>query len=384
MSEPQPWPALHGRALSIEPAARLEFGAGAVRLLPEAVGLVERHRVLVVTDPGLRAAGVLPGVLAVLGGAGLQVEVFDGVRANPTTTDVDAGGARARAFDDAAVVALGGGSAMDCAKGIALLATNPELTAADLDYRRAVPLPGLPLIAVPTTAGTGAETNGFGVIEDVERQCKLYVGHASVQPRVCVLDPELTVGLPRAVTAAAGYDALVHGIESLASRGASPVSVAYATQAVSMVTRWLPAAVADGTDLEARGQLLLAAHLAGRALTLSGLGLVHGIAHALTNHFHTVHGVALAAVLPEVMAFCADAAAGPYAVAARAMGARDAAAAAHDLAVAIGVRRPLRDLGLTEQTLDSVARGAIEDVVTVNSPRAPTLIDVQDILRQAL
>jgi alcohol dehydrogenase class IV len=395
--------ALAGRSLSVEPGVRVEFGAGALARLPDAVASLGRSRAFVVTDPGLRAAGVLDRVLAVLRSAGIRHEVFDGIRPNPSTADLDAAGKQVRAFcaaaagagagaaagagEGVAVVAVGGGSALDSAKGIALLATNPG-AAADFDYRCDPPGPGLPVIAVPTTAGTGAETNGFGVIEDVLARCKIYVGHGSVRPAVAVLDPELTLGLPRAATAATGFDALVHGIESLASRGATPLSAAYATQAVAMVSRWLPIAVEDGTDLEARAQLLLGAHLAGRALTLSGLGLVHGIAHSLTNHFHTVHGVALAGVLPEVMQFCADgpddAARAAYRTVALAMGVADPIAASRELAEAIGVRVRLSALGLTAATVDRVARGAVEDVVTANSPRTPTQPEVEALLHSAL
>ncbi len=376
---------LAARTLSVEPGARIEFGAGTLVTLPDAVASVGQTRAFVVTDPGLRAAGVLGRVLAVLTAAGVEHAVFDGVRANPTTDDLDVAGRQARAYGDAAVVAVGGGSALDAAKGIALLARNPG-SATELDYHRQPPGDGLPVVAVPTTAGTGAETNGFGVIHDPAARCKVYVGHASVRPRVCILDPELTVGLPRAATAATGIDALVHGIESLASRGSSPLSAAYAAQAVAMVSRWLPVAVEDGSDLEARAQLLLGSHLAGRALTLSGLGLVHGIGHSVTNHFGTAHGVALAGVLPEVMAWSAQGSAtarAAYATAALVMGVPDAVAAARELAVGIGVRRPLRELGLTPGTVAGVARGAVEDVVTANSPRLPTQDDVEALLRSA-
>src|SRR3954471_7008183 len=157
------------------------------------------------------------------------------------------GGARPGGRPPAAVLALGGGSALDAAKGISLLAGNPDAAAADAD-RLWDAGDGLPLIAVPTTAGTGAETNGFGVTEDRCARRKVYIGHSSVKPRIAVLDPELTLGLPARVTAATGLDALVHGIESLASRGSTPFSAAYATQAVTLVGRWLPAAYRDGGD----------------------------------------------------------------------------------------------------------------------------------------
>ncbi|MBA2639947.1 MAG: iron-containing alcohol dehydrogenase, partial [Nocardioidaceae bacterium] len=296
---------LAATTMSLEPSARIEFGVGAIARLPECLDELGADRVFLVTDVGLRAAGVVDRVVGLLESSGRAVTVHDAITPNPGTATLDAATAAVRSACSAgtaagcAVVALGGGSVLDAAKGIALLGTN-SATARDLAAGTAM-RPGLLVVAVPTTAGTGAETNGFGVIEDERAHRKLYVGDASVRPRVCVLDPELTVGLPRAATAATGIDALVHGIESLASRGANPVSVAYAAEAVRLVSGSLAAAVADGADLEARAQLLLGSHLAGRALSISGLGLVHGIAHATTSHTGAVHGVALAAVLTEVM-----------------------------------------------------------------------------------
>ena len=283
------------------------------------------------------------------------------------------------------MIAVGGGSALDAAKGISLLAGNPGAVAADADSLWDA-APGLPLIAVPTTAGTGAETNGFGVVEDTHAHRKVYIGHNSVRPRIAVLDPELTVGLPAGITAASGLDALVHGVESLASLGANPVSRAYATEAVTMVGRWLPAVYRDGADLAARGQVLFGAHLAGHALTLSGLGLVHGIGHALTAHAGIPHGVALAAVLEEVMTFTAPAASVAYETTARALRAADdspaaAIAAVCGLMAEIDIRRPLRDLGVARDQLPAIAADAVADAVTRNAPRRPTPADVLELLQ---
>jgi len=385
---------LSSTQISVQTGSRVEFGFGTLQRLPEAVAAVGKARAFVVTDPGVRAAGLLDRLLAVLTTAGVQHDVYAEVATNPSTANVDAAAAQVRAFGDASIVALGGGSALDAAKGIALLAVNAGV-AQDHDYRNIPEHEGLPLIAVPTTAGTGAETNGFGVIEDVTACCKVYIGHGSVQPKVSLLDPELTIGLPRSATAATGMDALVHGIESLASRGANPLSAAYATQAVGMVSRWLPVAVADGTDLEARSQMILAAHLAGLALSVSGLGLVHGIAHSITAHTGAVHGLALSSVLGEVMEFSLDDAGPAFRTAAIAMGvgtdsdddiarARSAIARCVDLAHEVGTDVRLAGLGCTPDILDSVATGAVADIVTANAPRQPTIQDVRSILERAL
>ncbi|MFJ9381064.1 iron-containing alcohol dehydrogenase family protein [Streptomyces sp. NPDC101455] len=377
--------------LSIDPLCRIEFGPGRIEDLPDLVSSLGMHRAFVVTDRGLRAAGIVDDVIKVLDAEGMEHGVYDGVGANPSTTNVDEGAAQARVFGPAVIVALGGGSVLDAAKGISLLVGNSDAAAADADVLWEA-LDGLPLIAVPTTSGTGAETNGFGVIEDTATRRKVYIGHPSVKPRIALLDPELTLGLPARITAATGIDALVHGIESLASRGANPLSVAYATQAVAMVGRWLPVAHRDGSDLEARSQLMLGAHLAGQALTLSGLGLVHGIGHALTAHTGTPHGVALAAVLEEVLRFSAPAAQDAYEQTARALRldppadgdwTRAAIDAVREISHTIGVRQPLRELGVRPEMLRPIASGALADAVTRNAPRRPTEEQILEILDAA-
>ena len=376
--------------LSIDGICRVEFGPGRVDRLPELIGVTGHRRAFVVTDRGLRAAGVADRVLKTLDAAGIEYTVYDEVAPNPSTGNVDAGAARARAFGPAAVVALGGGSVLDAAKGISLLVGNPDAVAADADHLWDA-ADGLPLVAIPTTSGTGAETNGFGVIEDAEAHRKVYLGHPSVRPQAALLDPELTLGLPAPATAATGIDALVHGIESLASRGANPFSVAYATQAVTLVSRALPLAYRDGSDLDARADLMMGAHLAGQALTLSGLGLVHGVGHALTAHTGTPHGVALAAVLEEVMEFGAPAARDAYEQAGRAMRldppadgdwARATVAAVREISAALGIKRPLRDLGADRAMLTSIAAGAVADAVTRNAPRIPDEAQVLEILER--
>ncbi|MFK0108963.1 iron-containing alcohol dehydrogenase family protein [Streptomyces sp. NPDC091217] len=377
--------------LTVDPTCRIEFGPGRLAHLPDLVSSLGMSRAFVVTDRGLRAAGIVGQVVKVLDAAGVEHDVYDGVGANPSTGNVDEGAARAREFGPAVVVALGGGSVLDAAKGISLLVGNADASAADADALWEA-LDGLPLIAVPTTSGTGAETNGFGVIEDTVARRKVYLGHPSVKPRIALLDPELTLGLPARITAATGIDALVHGIESLASRGANPVSVAYATQAVAMVGHWLPIAHRDGSDLEARARLMLGAHLAGQALTISGLGLVHGIGHALTAHTGTPHGVALAAVLEEVLEFSAPAAQDAYEQTARALRltppadgdwARAAIDAVREISGTLNVKRPLHDLGVTTDLLRPIAAGALADAVTRNAPRQPTEEQILGILSAA-
>jgi alcohol dehydrogenase class IV len=392
---------LADRLLVAAPTGRLEFGVGAVRRLAAAVAELGAARAFVVSDPGLAAGGVLGEVTGLLQAGGVDVETYDAVTPNPTTATLDDAAARARVFTAAsdgaarpAVVAVGGGAVLDAAKGVAVLAANP-LAAADVAGGVPLETDGLPVVAVPTTAGTGSETNGFGVVGDAAARGKVYVGHPSVQPRVCVLDPALTVGLPPVATAASGYDAFVHATESLTSPQATPLSQAYAREALRLVPGWLPAAVADGADLEARSHLLLGAHLAGRALSLSGLGLVHGLAHALSARYGTAHGVALAAVCGRVLAYNAETRDAAYADAARDVrvdtgagpqGADAGAfvAYADRLATDVGLVPGLGPLGVEAEHVADLAATALADPVTANNPRTPSAADVEGLLHAAL
>ncbi|MDM4718710.1 iron-containing alcohol dehydrogenase [Micromonospora sp. WMMA1363] len=382
---------LSSTTFSITTPARVDFGDGAIHKLPDALATAGKTRAFVVTDPGVRAAGILDDVLAVLASAGVDTDVFDGVEANPSLATIDRAAEAARRIDDAAVVALGGGSSLDAAKCVALAFTNPVPAAALATLQQ--PNPGLPVVAVPTTAGTGAETNGFAVVEDHTNRRKVYLGHASVVPRAAILDPRLTIGLPPRATAATGVDALVHGVESLTSRSRNPVSEAYARQAVKLVYRWLPSAVADGGDIEARAQLILGAHLAGLALSISGLGLVHGLAHAVTAHTGAPHGIALASVLDRVLDFNLATSTTEYAAIALDLDisrsddettrACATVAALRAFTVAVGAHTRLRDLGVDNAMVPSLTRAALADPVTRNTPRMPTSTELTDLVNSA-
>jgi alcohol dehydrogenase len=330
----------------------------------------------VVTDPGLIRAGVLDRVRDPLEAAGIGCDVFSAVEPNPSTATVDAGIAALAEvrMPGTVVVALGGGSAMDAAKGIALGAAN-DVEALDLDYARGHPQPALPVVAVPTTAGTGSETNGWGVLGDARTGRKLYIGADSAQPRAALLDAELTLGLPARVTAATGIDALTHAVESLCSRNSSPYAEPIALGALRIIARWLPRAVDDGSDVEARAQMLLGAHLAGVAMsTGTGLGMAHAIGHAMSSRVGTPHAV---------MAFNAPVCSIPLARVADALGVADrddsdtanaarAVAAVDDLSRAVGTAVPLSALGVTEELIPTLVGDALADVVIVNTPRLPT------------
>jgi alcohol dehydrogenase len=387
---------LAGARLAISPTPHAYFEVGGIGRASEALAATGAAVAVVVTDQGLAATPILDAVKAPIEAAGVPVTVFSGVRPNPTTDDLAAGAtavAEVAAGGPVALVAVGGGSALDAAKGIAIAAVNPQ-RGRDLDYRTSFAASGLPIIAVPTTAGTGAETNAFGVVTDPVTRRKFYVGHPSTMPVAAILDPALTIGLPALATAATGLDALTHAIESYLSVRANPWSDGIALQVIRLVSTHLPAACADGADLEARSHLLLAAHMAGIGMATTGLGLVHAIGHALGGRYDIAHGVTLAMVLAPVLRFSQPARQDRLAAIAVALGAgdsgRDAAwntdaaiAAVTALRERIGLTMRPADYGISEPDFGPIAADALADEVIVNAPRQPASADIESILAAA-
>jgi alcohol dehydrogenase len=387
---------LADRVLELQLRGRVRFGVGAVRTLPELVAGVGADRAFVVTDPGVVRSGVAADVTSVLERAGISTTLFDGVEPNPGTVTVARGSAVLAdlGLEGTVVIPVGGGSSMDSAKVMALHAANGGEVLA-LGYHSDDIAPGPPVIAIPTTAGTGAETNTYGVITDETAGRKDYVGHPSVLPQWSVLDPALTVGVPPAATAATGVDAMTHSLESLLSRNPNPFAEAIALQVIRTVREWLPRAVADGADLEARAQLLVASHLAGIGQQSgTGVGLVHALGHAIGTRGRLPHGLALAVVEPEVCAFYAEqpglrdrelhlvgvalGAASPNED--PATGAIAAIGALRGFLADLGLRPRLGTLGFDDALLDTVAQDAIDDAAINNSPRLPTLAEARAIL----
>jgi alcohol dehydrogenase len=383
---------LHTQQLTIGSGARTTFGAGSIAGLPDAIKSLGGRRAFLVTDHGLVASGLSGRVSALLTDAGIEVTVFSGLRPNPAAEDIVAGALALRHFGEAVVVGLGGGTSLDGAKGISLAAAN-DVPILDLDYRNAPAHPGLPVVAIPTTAGTGSETNAFGVIEDHATRRKFYIGNATVRPQVVILDPLLTTGLPPGPTAATGIDALTHALESLMANRQNPFSHSLDIQVVSMVHKWLPAAVADGGDGEARAQMLLAAHLAGLAFANTGLGLAHAFAHTLSALLGTAHGVALAVVLPSVMEFNKAARAAELAEVGVALGANrgteeEAARAATERTRAmlahLEMPATLGAIGLSVEMVPTLVAGALEDVVLQGNPIQPTQAELAALVESLL
>jgi len=385
------------RQLEIVLRNRVYFGVGAIERLPEVVVAAGGSRVFVVTDPGVRALGVVDWVLDVLAAAGLESTVFADVEPNPGASTVERGAAALRAFGlaDTVVVPVGGGSSIDTAKALDLRATN-DASVWELGYDDPALTPGRPVVAVPTTAGTGAETNSFGVITDEGAGRKAYVGHPSLLPVATILDPALTVGLPPAATAATGIDALTHSLESLLSANPNPFAEAVALGVIRTIAEWLPPAVADGADLEARSQMLVASHLAGVGQASgTGVGLVHALGHAIGTRGRLPHGTALATVLPEVLDFYRGVRDRELALVGIVLGVATATESAESaagvaigavrrLCTAVGQRPRLRSLGFDEASLEVIAADALADAAINNAPRRPTAAEARAILASVL
>jgi alcohol dehydrogenase len=282
-------------------------GSEASRELCRAIAQTGAKRVLVVTDGELVRIGLVARITAALAEAGVEASVYDGVQPDPTFEQVARGFAQLRRDGCEAVLAVGGGSPMDAAKVIAAMATNGE-RAEKLAGMFKVRKPPLPLYAIPTTAGTGSEVTLAAVVSDSKTHVKSFVLDPKVLPAMAALDPGLMTGLPPHITAATGMDALTHAVESYLAKTSSPRTEGWATAAVKMIFENLPKACADGSDVEARTAMALAAYYAGLAFTRTSVGYVHAIAHTFGAYYGTPHGRANAIVLPHVLEFSKDAA----------------------------------------------------------------------------
>ncbi len=355
---------------------RVEFGPGAAARVAEEAALFGR-RVLVVTDPGLEKAGLVDAVAGRLHSHGLEVAVFAEVEANPRVATVD-GAARSAADHRAdVIVGLGGGSALDTAKAAAAVARYGG-TVLDYEGLEEVPGPCVPVIAIPTTAGTGSEVTFWAIVTDPLRQYKAPVGSVHLAPRVALVDPLTTASLPPALTAATGIDALTHAVEAYTARCSNPLSDAFDLYAIELICAHLERAVADGGDLEARSAMMLGSLLAGIGFGNADTAAVHSMAEALGAVFDVGHGVANAVFLPYVAAHNLPATVDKTARVARAIGldtaglTRAEAAAAAVAGLAALTRRlgipSLADLGVTEQDLPQLAATAMMNAGTPDNP----------------
>ena len=366
---------------------RILFGRGVSQRVAEPLEQLGVKRVLVVTDPGVMKAGLVEPVLERLRDAGIAHEIYDGVVPDPTVGDVDRCFARAKEAKADALVAVGGGSSIDTAKMAAVLMTNGGTV---LDYVGSdkVPKPAAPVVAIPTTAGTGAEITINSVIADPEQHKKLVIISPNATCLFALEDPDMTVGLPPFLTAITGMDTLVHAIESFVNKNTYPMTQALALEAIRDAAWALPRAVKDGGDLEARERMMRAVVSASLAFSNTRLGNVHAMALPLGGWCHVAHGTAVAVLLPHVMDFNRTAAPDRYAAVGEAMGAgKDAKAsvrATFELLETVGIPKRLSESGVTEDKIPLMAKDAIQSGNIAVNPRPTTLADVEALYRAAL
>lgn len=285
-----------------QPRTRIVFGADKIDSLGQLARELGAGRALVVSDPGIVRAGHVQRGMDALAAADLQTRLFDGVQENPNTTHVDAGVEAARAFEPDLIVGLGGGSSMDCAKGINFIYTNGGQMQ-DYRGRDKASQPMLPMIAVPTTAGTGSETQSFALISDSETKVKMACGDKKASFRIALLDPVLTVTQPARVTALTGIDAIAHALETFVTKVRNPASLAFSREAWRLLAANFARVLDDPQNLEARSGMQLGSCFAGLAIENSMLGATHALANPLTTHYDVIHGQAIGVMLPHVIRY---------------------------------------------------------------------------------
>ena len=378
------------------PSSVIIGGGASAELLPQLRRLGAK-RVLVVTDAFMVKSGVVARLLAPLQEGGIETAVFDGVQPDPTVQNVRDGLALYRSSGAEAVVAIGGGSPLDAGKAISILTTNPEPLADYMGYHK-IPKAGAPLLAIPTTAGTGSEVTKVAVITDTERDVKMMILDQHLLPVVALVDYELTLSMPAPLTAHVGVDTLTHGIEAYVSRKASEMTDPIALSCIRLAATHLVKAWEEPGNLAAREGMMLSATQGGMAFANSSVCLVHGMSRPLGLLFHIPHGLSNAMLLPAVTRFSLTAAEARYATVARTMGlcaadASDASAAAslveglEKLNARLEVPR-IRDfkgatLEVFEAALEKMASDALASGSPANNPVVPTASEIVQLYRQA-
>ena len=364
------------------------FGIGARHRAAFYAQNMQARRALVVTDPGIIAAGWLDELNESLHESGVATVVFDVVTPNPKDHEVMAGARRYRDEGCDVIVALGGGSVIDCAKGIGIVSANGGHI---LDYEGVdrIPRPGPPLICIPTTAGTSADISQFAIINNTDRRYKVAIISKSVVPDVALVDPETTTTMPPYLTACTGLDALTHAIEAYVSTASSPVVDVHALAAIRLIQENLTAAIDDPANTEARENMALASLQAGLAFSNASLGAVHAMAHSLGGYLDLPHGESNALLLDHVIRFNFSAARERYRNIAAIFGLAGADERALGAAIAAlrqrcGIAAGLATRGVTRGTIEELAPHAERDACLFTNPRRGTLADLKTIYAEAL
>jgi alcohol dehydrogenase class IV len=367
------------------------FGAGARHLAARYARNFGARKVFVVSDPGVINAGWTTQLADSLEAENIPYVIFSEVTSNPRAEEVMAGVQAYQNEECNVIVAVGGGSPMDCAKGIGIASANKrhvsEFEGVDL-----VPLPGPPLICIPTTAGSSADVSQFAIITDVQRRLKMAIISKTVVPDVALIDPVTTTTMDVSLTAATGMDALVHGIEAYVSDAHSPITDLHALEAIRLVTENLLLVITNPQDVALRNQMMLGSLHAGLAFSNASLGCVHAMAHSLGGFLDFPHGETNAVLLEHVIAFNFDAAFERYTQIGRVMGLDLKQGHEKDMILnsirrlrqAVGVDQTLGQIGLHREDIPGLAEKAMQDACMVTNPRRPTQQDIETIYENAL
>ncbi len=372
--------------------SNIVFGRGAVEKLPQILKGHGLKKVMIVYDAGVKAAGIAEQIVDEVKKAGVEYLIFDGVIPNPTNEVVEEAARSAKEAAADGFVAVGGGSSIDLAKAVNVLMTNPG-SIGEYGGMNMVKNPCLPLIAIPTTAGTSSEITNVSALIDTEKVIKYVVIDNKITATDVIADPEFTKTMPVSVTAATGMDAITHAVESYISNEANPLTEYNSLKGLSILYDYLPKAVADGSDMEAREQMMLGCMITGFGFSNANLGFVHAIAHTLSAHFGLAHGMANACVLPYVMAYNAPACPQKMADMAETIGLslsgdlqKDQyllADALKELLVKLNIKT-LREQNVPESAFGRLAEDVLKEPVLGFNPRqGVTKEDVIKILKQA-
>jgi alcohol dehydrogenase len=373
-----------------QPRTRIVFGHGTFARLGELARGLGLRRPLLVADSGIRDAGFVGEAMRLLGAEAIDATPFDQFEVNPDSAMVETGRAFAAPLDVDSIIGLGGGSSLDCAKGINFLLTNGGTIS---DYRGygKPRRPLLPMIGIPTTAGTGSEAQSYAVISDAVTHMKMACGDPSAAVRVAILDPELTRTAPRHVTAMAGFDAIAHAVETAVTARRTPLSEMYSHQAWRLLVDAFPRVLEHPSDMEARSAMQLGSYFAGAAIEQSMLGAAHACANPLTARYDITHGLALAMLLPHVVRWNASVAMDQYAALVRSAGRAANGNAVEDLARELealagtaGIGKRLKDCGVEGGTLPELAALAAQQWTGTFNPRPFDAAGALEIYRAAL
>ncbi len=365
------------------------IGAGALAQAMDAIAALGLKKALIVTDGGLSKMGVADQIGGLLKEKGIDYAVFDQVQPNPTVSNVNAGLAKLKESSADCVISLGGGSSHDAAKAIAIVAANGGKIEdyEGLDKSRK---PQIPLVAINTTAGTASEMTRFTIITDETRHVKMAIVDKHVTPLLSVNEPALMEGMPAPLTAATGMDALTHAVEAYVSTAASPITDAVAVKAIELIARYLPTAVSDPKNKEAREQMAYAQFMAGMAFNNASLGYVHAMAHQLGGFYDLPHGVCNALLLPHVERFNQQAAKARLDEIGTILGKNNPDLAGLDvidaitkLARIVGIPKSLKELGVKEEDFDVLAENSLKDVCGFTNPIQANKEQIIGIFRAA-